>query len=230
MRANPCSGLGWESGRSRRCCSLGSGIRGCHSHAFALPIHNAARSLPEAWADNVPDAATLGLAPYTRSHALGVIRLMKKKTSDLSLDLYEQPGHLIRRAHQIAVSMFHEELGRDVTPVQYAVLRMLQETPGIDQVTLALKVGLDNSTAADIARRLEVKGWIVRELMPRRQRRLSLTEDGTRVLSGFLTGIYRLQDNMLSSLDASEQSELIRLLQKFVHINNDQSRAPVRPG
>ena len=118
---------------------------------------------------------------------------MKKKTSDLSLDLYEQPGHLIRRAHQIAVSMFHEEVGRDVTPVQYAILRMLQETPGIDQVTLALKVGLDNSTTADIARRLEAKGWIVREMLPRRQRKLVLTQEGMLVLSGLVTGVHLLR-------------------------------------
>ena len=34
------------------------------------------------------------------------------------IELYEQPGHLIRRAQQIAVSMFFDALGRDVTPVQ----------------------------------------------------------------------------------------------------------------
>ena len=154
---------------------------------------------------------------------------MKKKTSDLSIDLYEQPGHLIRRAHQIAVSMFHDELGRDVTPVQYSILRRLQETPGIDQVTLAVKVGLDNSTTADIARRLEIKGWIVREMMPRRQRKLMLTKEGALVLEGFVTGVHQLRENMLSSLEADERVELIRLLQKFVHINNEQSRAPFRP-
>ena len=36
----------------------------------------------------------------------------------LMIELYEQPGHLIRRAQQIAVSMFFDALGRDVTPVQ----------------------------------------------------------------------------------------------------------------
>lgn len=153
---------------------------------------------------------------------------MKTTPSDLSIELYEQPGHLIRRAHQIAVSMFHDEVGRDVTPVQYAVLRMLQDRPGIDQVTLAERVGLDNSTTADIARRLEAKGWIVRELLARRQRSLSLTEEGTKVLASFVSGIQRLNGRMLDSLAQDERSELIRLLQKFVHIHNDQSRAPVR--
>jgi hypothetical protein len=34
-----------------------------------------------------------------------------------------QPGHLIRRAHQIAWAAFMEETkGQDITPVQYAAL------------------------------------------------------------------------------------------------------------
>ena len=111
----------------------------------------------------------------------------------LSLDLYDQPGHLIRRAQQIAALLFREVLGPDVTPVQYAILRMLQESPGIDQVTLARLVALDNSTTADIAARLESKGWIHRELLPRRQRRLSLTTEGEAMLAAFVPNVYELQ-------------------------------------
>ena len=92
----------------------------------------------------------------------------------LSIELYDEPGHLIRRAQQIAVSRFHEVHGRHVTPIQYAILRTLHETPGIDQVTLAQLIALDTSTTADIAARLEAKGWILREVLPRRQRRHSL--------------------------------------------------------
>jgi hypothetical protein len=32
---------------------------------------------------------------------------------------YDEPGHLIRRAQQIAVFKFHEVHGRHVTPIQY---------------------------------------------------------------------------------------------------------------
>ncbi len=52
-------------------------------------------------------------------------------------EVYDEPGHLIRRAQQIAVSMFHSIMGNGVTPVQYCVLRVLRDHPGIDQVTLA---------------------------------------------------------------------------------------------
>ena len=79
--------------------------------------------------------------------------------------LHHEPGHLIRRAHQLAVATFHEVHGRQVTPVQYAVLRALDETPDIDQVTLAEKVALDTSTTADIATRLHLAEGTVRNYL-----------------------------------------------------------------
>lgn len=150
------------------------------------------------------------------------------KTDALSIDLFEQPGHLIRRAQQIAVAMFVEALGRDVTPVQYAILRMLQERPGIDQVTLAREVALDTSTTADIAARLETKGWIVREVLPRRQRRLVLTAEGEAVLARLVPGLQAMNTALLAGLAEDEREAFMRLLRKFVQLNNDQSRAPQR--
>ncbi|MEM5316965.1 MarR family transcriptional regulator [Paraburkholderia sp. JHI869] len=157
---------------------------------------------------------------------------MKKRTvADRDpplLDLYEEPGHLIRRAHQIAVAMFYEKLGRDVTPVQYAILRMLDECPGLDQVTLAQKVALDTSTAADIAARLEQKGWIVREMLPRRQRRLTLTPAGQTMLASLIPSVRDLRDTLFAGMSEEEAVTLLRLLSTFVNLNNEQSRAPLK--
>jgi len=147
----------------------------------------------------------------------------------LPVDLFDQPGHLIRRAQQISVSMFLDAVGRDVTPVQYAVLRTLQERPGIDQVTLASAVALDTSTTAELAARLESKGWIRRELRARRQRSLTLTDAGRDILGRLRPGIHALNDSMLSSLSPPERAEFMRLLRKFVQINNAVSRAPQQP-
>lgn len=149
-------------------------------------------------------------------------------TDSLSIELYDQPGHLIRRAQQIAVSKFFEALGREVTPVQYAILRMLQDRPGIDQVTLAREVALDTSTTADICARLEAKGWILREVLPRRQRRLVLTAAGEAVLARLVPGLMAMNRDLLSRLDPEERTAFMRLLRKFVQLNNDQSRAPMR--
>lgn len=146
-----------------------------------------------------------------------------------SIELHEQPGHLIRRAHQIAVSLFHDKLGREVTPVQYAVLRALQDKPGIDQVTLAQEIALDTSSTADVAIRLEAKGLIVREVLPRGQRCLVLTGEGEALLARLVPGMNDMCRTMLADMDSKEQAEFIRLLQKFVHINDDGRAAP-RPG
>ena len=138
--------------------------------------------------------------------------------------LQAEPGHLIRRAHQLAVSSFHDTHGRQITPVQYALLRALQASPGIDQVTLADKVALDTSTTADIATRLETKGWIVRELLPRRQRALRLTAEGEAVLAEMLPRVAPMYRQLLEPLSAEEQADFLRLLRKFVHLSEAASQ------
>jgi MarR family transcriptional regulator, temperature-dependent positive regulator of motility len=132
------------------------------------------------------------------------------------MPVHEEPGHLIRRAQQLAVACFHAVHGRHATPIQYAILRTLQACPGIDQVTLAQKVALDTSTAADIAARLEAKGWIARQVLPRRQRSLSLTEAGEAVLQTLQPGIEQVYQAVLQNLAPPEQDEFMRLLRKLV--------------
>ena len=130
--------------------------------------------------------------------------------------LQEQPGHLIRRAQQIAVASFREIVGSGITPIQYALMRVLEAQPGIDQATLAQEAALDTSTTADTAARLEAKGWITREVLPRGQRSLSLTPAGEAVLASLVPDVQRLQRAIFGALDAKEQAEFMRLLGKFV--------------
>lgn len=141
-------------------------------------------------------------------------------------DLHGQPGHLIRRAHQIAVAAFADAADGRTTPLQYALLCGLQAHPGVDQVTLARIVALDNSTTAETAARLEAKGLIVRELMARRQRRLSLTPAGRALLDELVPAVHRIRGVMLRALDDGEQHELMRLLRKMA-AHEDGGAAPV---
>lgn len=138
---------------------------------------------------------------------------------DTPIALHSEPGHLIRRAHQLAVGTFARTHGKQVTPVQYAILRALKDAPGIDQVTLADRVALDTSTTADIATRLDAKGWIVRELLPRRQRALRLTAEGEAVLAEMLPRVGPMYAQLLDALEPAERDEFLRLLRKFVHLN-----------
>ena len=152
-----------------------------------------------------------------------------KRDFGFFMDVYDEPGHLIRRAQQIAVSLFHSTMHNGVTPIQYCVLRVLQDHPGIDQVTLARLSALDTSTAADLAVRLEERG-LVRRVMPmksKRYRLLQLTPEGTALVKRLLPSAYVLSRRMLRALNKKEQRLFLRLLKKFVHLNNLESRAPL---
>jgi MarR family transcriptional regulator, temperature-dependent positive regulator of motility len=144
-------------------------------------------------------------------------------------EVYDEPGHLIRRAQQIAVSMFHSIMGNGVTPIQYCVLRVLRDHPGIDQVTLARLCALDTSTAADLAVRLEERGLVMR-MMPMKSRRfrlLHLTREGKALLDKLIPTSRVLARQLLKELNKEEQRVFVSLLKKFVHLNNEISRAPL---
>ena len=149
--------------------------------------------------------------------------------TDDMLDLYQHPGHLLRRAQQISVSIFYDEMGNELTPVQYAMLSRLASHPGIDQVSLAGLAAIDTSTGATVCARLEEKGLLERRVLPhnRRQRALSITAAGQTLLDGLVPGAQRLRERLLDPLSEQEQQVFMTLLAKLVHENNDQSRAPL---
>jgi MarR family transcriptional regulator, temperature-dependent positive regulator of motility len=178
--------------------------------------------------------------PYVFSYNRASMSLTTKRSSAPKVhpkngsigEVYDEPGHLIRRAQQIAVSLFHSIIGNGVTPIQYCVLRVLQEHPGIDQVTLARFCALDTSTAADLAVRLEERG-LVRRMMPMKSKRfrlLYLTPRGTALLKKLVPRSTVLASRLLQALNREEQKVFMQLLKKFVHLNNDESRAPLVRG
>jgi DNA-binding MarR family transcriptional regulator len=156
----------------------------------------------------------------------------KEKPSDARggmLDLYQHPGHLLRRAQQISVSIFYDEMGGELTPVQFAILSRLAEHPGIDQVSLAGLAAIDTSTGATVCARLEEKGLLERRVIPhnRRQRALTITGAGQALLDDLVPGAQRLRERLLAPLSAQEQALFMGLLSKLVQENNGQSRAPL---
>ncbi|TAG79002.1 MAG: MarR family transcriptional regulator [Burkholderiales bacterium] len=146
-------------------------------------------------------------------------------------DIHSVPGHLIRRAQQIAVAIFVEETAEtDLTPIQFALLAELERASGVDQVTLAALIAVDVATFGQVVTRLEERGLVVRESDPvdRRRKRLALTSAGRSCLKRAIPAVRSAQARILAPLDAIEQAELCRLLAKLVEQNNDASRAPMR--
>ena len=136
-----------------------------------------------------------------------------------SFDFAHAPGHLIRRAQQIAVAVFAEHLAAfDVTPVQFAILNALMDAPGTDQVSLAARVAFDAATFGSVIGRLETKGWVRREASPqdRRRKLLWLTHNGKKALIEMAPLVTQAQALILQPLQAQEQQQLVALLGKLV--------------
>jgi DNA-binding MarR family transcriptional regulator len=136
-----------------------------------------------------------------------------------SFNFSEAPGHLIRRAQQLAVSIFMEETaGFDVTPVQFAILNALIDDPGEDQITLSGRVAFDPATSGSVIGRLEAKGWVKREADPRDRRRKLLwtTPEGEEVALQMKRAVSRAQQRIISPLDPGERDQLSALLAKLV--------------
>jgi DNA-binding MarR family transcriptional regulator len=129
------------------------------------------------------------------------------------------PAHLIRRTHQIAMSLFMQEVdGFDITPVQFAILNALMDEPGQDQVSLAARVAFDAATSGSVIGRLEATGWVRRQAdeNDRRRKRLWVTPEGCAVVSQIRRAAARTQRRLLEPLDSREQERLLQMLGKVI--------------
>jgi MarR family transcriptional regulator, temperature-dependent positive regulator of motility len=148
-------------------------------------------------------------------------------------DLYRLPGHLIRRMHQAGTSLFDANItkaGFDLTPVQFAALRMISNRPGLDQARLASAIAHDRVTTGGVVDRLVQKAFVRRQVnqADRRARELYLTPEGETLLAEVTPIVQQLEDELLMGLSAQESETFLQLLQKNLAAINETSRAPLR--
>lgn len=145
-----------------------------------------------------------------------------------SFDFAHAPGHLIRRAQQIAVAEFARETAdHDVTPVQFAFMNAMMDTPGQDQITLAKRVAFDAATSGSVIGRLEAKGWVRRDAdaQDRRRKLLFVTPEGAQALARMNAAVERAQRNILAPLAATDQALFMRLLAQLVDGHEQSERS-----
>ncbi len=146
-------------------------------------------------------------------------------------DLHSKPGHLIRRAQQIAVAIFMEECaGFDLTPVQYAALVAIRENPGIDATRLSALIAFDRSTLGVVLERLEARKLVKRYSSPddKRIKLLKVSVAGSALVKRAEAAVVRAQERILAPLRASDRNTLMELLGQLVDLNNEASRVPLR--
>jgi DNA-binding MarR family transcriptional regulator len=153
---------------------------------------------------------------------------MNRKTP---FPLAARPGFLIRRLHQIHLSLFAEECAAfKVTPVQYSILTAVAARPGLEQAALAQEVGVDRATLANVVARLARRG-LVRRLQGKEDRRLKHvlpTAACKRLLEAMEGPARRAHERTIDALKARDRAAFVKALTSLVSAGNAHGRAPMR--
>lgn len=127
--------------------------------------------------------------------------------------------HLLHRAGQVADEMFSEEMqGSELTPRQFAVLRVLQRLETASQTDIVNETGIDRSTLADIVKRLVSRGLIARRRSKADARAYAvrLTAAGREALSSAEPASERVEDRLLKTLPQARRDAFIQSLAALV--------------
>jgi DNA-binding MarR family transcriptional regulator len=166
------------------------------------------------------------------SHSRKRIIVAKTPNFHAHTSVWDRPGFLVRRLHQIHVAIFLEEMAEDnITPIQFGLLSALADLPGLDQLSLAEEIGIDRANVADVLTRLESRGLVIRTVSERDNRRKLCvpTQQGLAFVKKHYENMQRAQDRLLRPLQPAERARFMRLLRRVVEASNNLGRAPLRP-
>ena len=135
-----------------------------------------------------------------------------------SLHLPDHTGFLVRRAQQVHLAVWADEVGPGLTNIQFGVLNVLRGTGGASQRELCDALGLDRSTVAGLVARLEGRGLVARDRTSsdRRRNLVRLTEDGVAEHERLLPRATRVDEVLTGPLSPEDASALRRLLQRVL--------------
>ncbi len=127
------------------------------------------------------------------------------------------PGYLARRLYQAYVAYWGKHVDPVLTGPQFSLMTAVRMFPGSDQGSMASAVALDNSTMADLARRLETRGFLSRvpDSSDGRRKLLYLSPEGEAVLDRATARVATLNGPLLSPLPEDEQVAFTRTLQRL---------------
>lgn len=147
------------------------------------------------------------------------------------MPLWERPGFLVRRLHQIHSAIFLEECKEySITPVQYGLMTTLLTRSGSDQRTLGVEVGIDRTNVADVLERLSERGLVRRERSERDRRSMAvfLTDEGRALVERMYASMVKAQQRLLEPLDPEFRPAFLAMLSQLVEGNNQYSRAELK--
>jgi DNA-binding MarR family transcriptional regulator len=143
-------------------------------------------------------------------------RKILSANGDALADLYGRPAFMIRRAHQIATSIFTSSCAElELTPSQFSLMFVLRHRGPVGQNELGRLVSLDRSTTALVVRGLRARELVDTSPDPsdRRKMIVRLTDKGRLLLSRAEKLSTKASDKLLSAFDPRQASAFLSLLE-----------------
>lgn len=115
----------------------------------------------------------------------------------------------------------------DMTPVQYALLVVMNECPAVDATRLSELISIDRATIGNVVHRLEAKGLVTRKPDPNdgRAKRIFVTPAGRKMIKAINAVRANISRRILAPLKQADRRMLMKLLEQLVDINDMKTRA-----
>jgi DNA-binding MarR family transcriptional regulator len=139
------------------------------------------------------------------------------------------PAHLARQFQQICLGIAAEATGpAGLTPIEYALIGALDDSPDMDQGTLAAMLGINTVSTHHMSHRLQALGLVEQRLDPgdRRSRLLRLTPRGHALRQELRSAGRAAQERILAPLAPAERPLFVDMLTRLVEAHE----AYARPG
>lgn len=156
----------------------------------------------------------------------------RARSCDGDLDLAAQhhltgrAGFLLRKAHQVAVAVFSDEVGAiPLTPPQHNVLSMLLSHPGCHQTEMGRLVGYDRATVGTVVNGLAARSLLLRSssATDKRLKTLTLTPKGRQLLKASGMAMDRINERVLAPLTPQERPAFLAMLARVALVDTPEA-------
>lgn len=128
-----------------------------------------------------------------------------------------QVGFLLRKVQQRHLAIFSDQMGDDLTPMQFAAMAKLYEVGPCSQNSLGRQTAMDVATIKGVVMRLKARGLVDKTNSPddRRMHLVALTPKGRDLVERLFPTARAISNHTLEPLTAEERRTFTNLLRKL---------------
>jgi DNA-binding MarR family transcriptional regulator len=147
-----------------------------------------------------------------------------------TFDLSASVGHLLRRAQQRGAAIYATEIGRDLSSRQFSVLISVSQNPGLAQIDLVQRIGIDRSTLSALVDRLVKRDMLTRERIVTDQRAdvLLITPKGQAAVRKRIPGAHEVNRQIMQMLPADLRPAFVTALTILAEQRDDDEASTLK--